>query len=303
MILVVGSIALDTIQTPHESVEEVIGGSATYICGAAAKLAQTGVVGIVGTDFPQHHRDLFDSWGIDTSGLEVAEGKTFRWSGKYHDDFIHRDTLSTDLGVFETFSPEVPSQLRDAKYIALGNIHPDLQHSVLDQATAPQWVVADTMKLWIDIARESLDRLIKRVDVLVVNDEEARDLTGEISLAAAAAELLSQGPSAVIIKRGEHGSSLHTGDDLFYGTAYPLHKVVDTTGAGDSFLGGLIGWVARQGSTDIETIKQGIAVGSCLASFTVESFGVERLDAATLDDLAERTEILLDMTQVKEIVL
>jgi sugar/nucleoside kinase (ribokinase family) len=301
MILVVGSIALDSIETPNEKAEDILGGSATFICGAASKLAPTALVGIVGTDFPDRYRTLFENWGVETAGLEVAQGKTFRWSGRYHADMIHRDTLSTELGVFETFSPVVPASLRKASYVALGNIHPDLQHGVLDQIEKPLWVVADTMKLWIDIARDSLERLFPRVDAIVVNDEEARQLTGQISLTAAAADLLAKGPKAVIIKRGEHGSSLHTGNSLFYSTAFPLHQVADTTGAGDTFLGGLIGWVAKQGRTDLDTLKQGIQIGSCLASFTVESFGVDRLNEASSDELRERLRVLRSLTDVSEI--
>lgn len=302
MILVVGSIALDTIETPRQKCEDVLGGSATFICGAASKLTDAALVGIVGTDFPEHHRRLFENWGVDVEGLEVAEGRTFRWSGRYHSDMIHRDTLSTELGVFETFDPTIPESKREAEFLALGNIHPDLQHRVLDQIERPKWVVADTMKLWIDIARESLERLIGRVDAIVVNDEEARDLTGEISLTSAAAALLERGPSAVIIKRGEHGASLHTGEDLFYSPAFPLHKVFDTTGAGDTFLGGLIGWVAKKGSADADSLKEGIHVGSCLASFTVESFGIESLDAANDADINERLDVLRGLTEVPKIV-
>ncbi|MCB9769992.1 MAG: sugar kinase [Candidatus Omnitrophica bacterium] len=303
MILTVGSIALDTIETPHEKSEDVLGGSATYICGATAKLADTALIGIVGTDFPDRYSQLFVDWGVDTEGLEVAGGSTFRWSGRYHSDMIHRDTLSTELGVFETFNPVIPDSKKKAEYIALGNIHPDLQHSILDQVEKPKWVVADTMKLWIDIARDSLDRLISRVDAIVVNDEEARDLTGEISLTSAAAVLLEKGPSAVIVKRGEHGASLHMGEDLFYSPAFPLHKVFDTTGAGDTFLGGLIGWVAKKDSADPETLKEGIHVGSCLASFTVESFGVQSLNMANSDGINKRLEVLRGLTEVPEIVL
>ncbi len=302
MILVVGSIALDSIETPHEKSEDVLGGSATYICGATSKLADTSLIGIVGSDFPDRYSQLFEEWKVNTEGLEVVEGKTFRWSGRYHSDMIHRDTLSTELGVFETFNPVIPESKKGAEYVALGNIHPDLQHRILDQVKKPKWVVADTMKLWIDIARDSLERLIPRVDAIVVNDEEARDLTGEISLTSAAAVLLEMGPSSVIIKRGEHGASLHMGEDLFYSPAFPLHKVFDTTGAGDTFLGGLIGWVAKKGNSDSATLKEGIHVGSCLASFTVESFGVDSLQAADRAGINKRLEVLRDLTEVPRIV-
>jgi sugar/nucleoside kinase (ribokinase family) len=298
MILVVGSIALDTIETPQEKVFDVLGGSATYICGASSKLAPTSMIGIVGDDFPEDYRSLFESWGVETTGLEVAAGTTFRWEGRYHADMIHRDTLATELGVFETFAPKIPDSQRKSPYVALGNIHPDLQHSVLDQMENPEWVIADTMELWIHNARDSLERLIARVDAFVVNDEEARQLTGEISLHSAAAQLLKKGPKQIVIKRGEHGASLHTGEHLFYCPAFPLHKIHDTTGAGDTFLGGLVGWVAKRGASDHETLRQGIRLGSCLASFTVESFGVDALDAAGPSDVNKRLNVLNELIHV-----
>ncbi len=303
MIVTVGSIALDSIETPQHQAEEVLGGSATFISAAASKLAPAAVIGIVGDDFPKPYRDLFQKWGVNTAGLEVVPGKTFRWGCRYHPDMIHRDTLFTDLGVFATFEPKVPEGLRDAPYVALGNIHPDQQQSVLNQMKAPRWVLADTMKLWLDIARPSLDQLITRVNCLVVNDEEARQLTGRISLTAAASVILDQGPSSVIIKRGEHGASLHSREGVFMAPAFPLHHITDTTGAGDTFLGGLVGWIARQDRTDLETLKQGILVGSCLAAYTVESSGLDRLDAVSLPELNERIRALRDLTQVGEISL
>jgi sugar/nucleoside kinase (ribokinase family) len=192
----------------------------------------------------------------------------------------------------------VPASLTGSAYVALGNIHPDQQRSVLDQMKAPRWVLADTMKLWLDIARPSLDLLIPRVDCLVVNDEEARQLTGKISLTAAASDILERGPSTVIIKRGEHGASLHSREGLFVAPAFPLHHIIDTTGAGDTFLGGLVGWVAKCGRSDLETIKQGILVGSCLAAYTVESSGLDRLDAVSLGELSERVQILSELSRV-----
>jgi sugar/nucleoside kinase (ribokinase family) len=303
MIVTVGSIALDSIETPQHKAEDVLGGSATFISAAASKLAPAAVIGIVGDDFPEHYRDLFQKWGVNTSGLEVVPGKTFRWGCRYHPDMIHRDTLFTDLGVFATFEPKVPEELTSSPYVALGNIHPDQQQSVLNQMKAPKWVLADTMKLWLDIARPSLDQLISRVDCLVVNDEEARQLTGKISLTAAASEILDRGPSSVIIKRGEHGASMHTREGMFVAPAFPLHHITDTTGAGDTFLGGLVGWVAKQGETDAETIRQGILIGSCLAAYTVESSGLDHLDAVSLAELGERIRVIRDLTRVGEVSL
>jgi sugar/nucleoside kinase (ribokinase family) len=301
MIVSVGSIALDSIITPQDTAEDVLGGSATFICGAASKLVKTAVVGIVGDDFPPAYTNLFHQWGVVTTGLEIVPGKTFRWKCRYHPDMIHRDTLSTELGVFETFSPQVPVEIRDWPYVVLGNIHPAQQQQVLDQMNHPQWVIADTMKLWIDIARPALDRLISQVNALVINDEEARQLTGKISLTAAAKALIECGPQAVIIKRGEHGASLHTREGLFVAPAYPLERIVDTTGAGDTFLGGLAGWVARHNSTDWEILKQGILVGSALAAYTVESSGVDQLDKVTPEDLMRRIGVLRNLTQTREI--
>lgn len=303
MIVAVGSIALDSVETPQHKAEDVLGGSATFISAAASKLAPVAVVGIVGDDFPRQYRDLFQKWGVNTSGLEVVSGKTFRWGCRYHADMIHRDTLFTELGVFATFEPKVPADLTGSPYVALGNIHPDQQRSVLDQMKNPKWVLADTMKLWLDIARPSLDQLISRVDCLVVNDEEARQLTGKISLTAAAEDILEKGPSSVIIKRGEHGASLHSREGQFVAAAFPLHHITDTTGAGDTFLGGLVGWVARCGRTDLETIKQGILIGSCLAAYTVESSGLDRLDAVSLEELGKRIHVLRELAQVGEFPL
>ncbi len=240
---------------------------------------------------------------MNTSGLEVVPGKTFRWGCRYHPDMIHRDTLFTELGVFATFEPKVPAELKSFPYVALGNIHPDQQQSVLAQMKAPRWVLADTMKLWLDIARPSLDQLISRIDCLVINDEEARQLTGKISLTAAASEILDRGPSLVIIKRGEHGASLHSRQGMFVAPAFPLHHITDTTGAGDTFLGGLAGWIAKQGRTDLETIKQGILIGSCLAAYTVESSGLDHLNMVGLPELNERIRVLRDLTQVEKISL
>lgn len=303
MIVVVGSIALDSIETPAEKAEEVLGGSATFICASASRLAPTAIIGIVGDDFPNPYRKLFQKWCFDVSGLAVSPGSTFRWGCRYHPDMIHRDTLFTELGVFESFSPHVPAELRGCPYVGLGNIHPIQQMQVLDQMENPQWVVADTMKLWIDIAREELNQLIRRVHALVINDEEARQLTDRISLAAAAGDLLAMGPEAIIIKRGEHGASLHTREGQFCSPAFPTTTVRDTTGAGDTFLGGLVGWVAHQKSHDVETIKQGVCIGSCLASFTVESSGVSRLDAVTPQELGTRLKVLESLTRVQPIVI
>ncbi|GMV66156.1 MAG: sugar kinase [Candidatus Omnitrophica bacterium] len=303
MIVVVGSIALDSIETPTDKAEEVLGGSATFICASASRLAPTAVIGIVGDDFPNPYRELFQKWCFDVSGLAVSPGRTFRWGCRYHPDMIHRDTLFTELGVFESFSPLVPAHLRGCPYVGLGNIHPLQQMQVLDQMDHPEWVVADTMKLWIDIAREDLDRLIGRVNALVINDEEARQLTGCISLAAAAEHLLAMGPAAIIIKRGEHGASLHTRDGQFYSPAFPLASVKDTTGAGDTFLGGLVGWIAHQKNCDVETIKQGISIGSCLASFTVESSGVTRLDSISRQEIQARLDGLENLVRVQPFVI
>jgi cytidine kinase len=289
-LLIIGSIAIDSIKTQLETHSELLGGSASYGSIAASFFSPVNLVGIVGTDFPAEHINLFKSHGVDLEGLEIVEGKTFRWSGEYEWDMNKRTSLSTELNVFETFSPKLPSSYRAASIILLGNIGPDLQNHVLDQAVAPLFVVADTMDLWITIAQADLVALLKRVDLLVLNDGEARQLTEETSLIRAGRKILEMGPRYVAIKKGEHGCLLLSREEFFSCGAYPLEDIHDPTGAGDAFAGAFTGYLASLGKEkiDFSDLKKAVVYGSLLASFCVESFSLDRLKTLTKKEIAER---------------
>ncbi len=274
---IVGSIGIDTIETPTEKREEILGGSVSYACAAASFFTHTGMVGVVGTDFPQEFRDTWTDMNIDLEGLQTVEGKTFRWSGVYHENMDNRDTLSTELNVFETFSPELPDDYREAPYLFLGNIHPALQLHVLEQVRDPKFILIDTMDLWINIDKENLTKVIGKCHMLTLNESEAQLFTGEHTLNKAAHQLLELGPEYVLIKKGGNGSMLFTKDDVFLLHAYPLDSFKDPTGAGDTFAGGLMGALAASGKTDKEAIRQAMVYGSIVASFGVEEFSLERL--------------------------
>ncbi len=287
-VLIVGSIALDTIETPAGKVVEVLGGAAVYSSIACSFFSPVQMVGVVGDDFPQAHEKIFQRKKIDTAGLVKLPGKTFRWEGKYFADLNQRETLRTELNVFDRFSPDLPPSYRDTHYIFLANIHPSLQLKVLDQARKPKLVVCDTMNLWINTARKDLDRLIPRVDILMLNDEEARMLTGEYQLARAGGSLLKKGLLAVVIKRGEHGATVFHRQGVFFAPAYPLEDVKDPTGAGDSFAGGFIGYLAKSGKQTFPEIKRAAIYGSVLASFTVQEFSLKRLLQIKSSDINQR---------------
>lgn len=290
-VLTVGSVALDSIKTPVAEHQDLLGGSASYSAIAASYFAPTRLVGIVGTDFPQEHIDLFKSKGIDIEGLEVVEGKTFRWAGVYHWDMNTRDTLSTELNVFETFSPKLPTSYRDTPIILLANIAPALQSHVLDQATSPKFTIADTMNLWIDIAKDDLLALLRRVNMLILNDGEARQLTAESNLIKAGKAIRALGPDYVAIKKGEHGCLLFGPDGQFFSCgAYPLENIHDPTGAGDTFAGGLAGYLAanKDASITFDRLKSAVVHGSVLASYNVEQFSCERMKSLTQEDIASR---------------
>ncbi|MEO2004200.1 MAG: PfkB family carbohydrate kinase [Candidatus Poribacteria bacterium] len=276
-VLIVGSVAFDSIETATGSDPRALGGSATYGSLAAGFFSPVNLVGVVGQDFGQENIDLLASRGVDLEGLERKPGKTFFWAGKYSADFSERETLATDLNVFADFQPHIPESYRDSRYIFLANIAPNLQQMVLEQTTDPSLVVADTMNLWIDIQKGDLMELLKSVDVFVLNDEEARMLTGETNLISAGRRLLTYGPSRAIIKKGEHGAVSLTEDSYFSAPAYPTQDVVDPTGAGDTFAGALMGYLAAHDSASEEVIRRGIVLGSVVASFTVEGFGLDRL--------------------------
>lgn len=273
----IGTLAYDTIETTTERREDVLGGSAVYFSIAAAKFGPVNLVGVVGGDFGEGHLEDLRAAGIDTAGVEVAEGKTFRWSGRYEADWNTRHTLDTQLGVFEHFDPKVPADYADARYVFLANAAPAVQHKALGQCKNAKFVVMDTMNLWIDIARGDLERLLKDVDGLVLNDEEARMLTGEANLIRAAHAVREMGPDYVILKKGEHGAFI-LGDDVHFSLpAYPVASVVDPTGAGDSFAGGFMGWLASSESTEPRSLRRAMVYGTVTASFCVEGFGPDAL--------------------------
>ncbi|MBO6940851.1 MAG: bifunctional hydroxymethylpyrimidine kinase/phosphomethylpyrimidine kinase [Deltaproteobacteria bacterium] len=287
--LVVGSLALDTIHNAQGTHERVLGGSATFASLTGAFYTGVNLVGVVGTDFPDAIVHQLRERGVDTSGLEVAEGKTFHWEGRYTDDLTSRETIATDLNVFADFDPKIPEAFRDTPYVMLGNIAPELQLSVLDQIRNPKLVIADTMNFWIDGALESLKKLLKRVDVLVINEEEARQLSGRHHLIHVAGELLDMGPSTLIIKQGEYGAWLFAGEDVFSAPAFLL-EAKDPTGAGDSFAGGFLGYVASKDSTEPETLRAAVIHGSALASFCVEGVGPARLLELSKDEVEARVK-------------
>ncbi len=289
-LVIVGSIGIDTIETPREKRVEILGGSVSYACAAASFFVQTGMVGVVGTDFPVEHRELWEKMGIDLAGLQTDEGKTFRWSGVYEENMDNRRTLLTDLNVFESFSPELPEAYRDAPYLFLGNIAPALQLHVLEQVHSPKFVLIDTMDLWINIARDELVAVVGKCDMLTLNESEARLFTGSESLTAAADILLAMGPRFVLIKKGESGSMLVSKETSFSIPAYKLDDFKDPTGAGDTFAGGLMGALAESGEIDEESIRRAMVYGSVTAAFGVEEFSLERLaslDRAQIDARVE----------------
>lgn len=300
-VLVVGSVALDTIKTPLEEHADLLGGSASYAAVAASFFGKVNLVGVVGDDFPETHVELFRTHGIDTEGLQVAEGKTFRWSGEYLWDLNTRETRSVELNVFEHFTPKLPEGYRDTPFVLLANIAPALQLHVLDQITSPKFIVADTMDLWIDIAREELVALLKRVDMLILNDGEARQLTGETSLIRAGRRIREMGPSHVAIKKGEHGCLLFSPEGFFSCPAYPLEDIHDPTGAGDTFAGGLIGYLAANvGTISLDHLRRAVVYGSALASFNVEKFSLERLKTVTREDITARYGIFREMSRFED---
>ena len=297
-ILVVGSVAYDTVETPRERRERQLGGSASFFSLAAARYAPVRAVGVVGDDFRQTDLDMLADAGVDVCGIVRAPGKTFHWSGRYHADMIERDTLTTDLGVFETFSPELPAGWEDTPYVFLANIHPALQADVLSRMTAPRLVVLDTMNLWIDTTREALVSVLADVDVLLLNDGEARMLTGCAGLAEAAAAIHELGPERVVIKKGEHGALFFGRDSMLAVPAVLLPEVIDPTGAGDTFAGGFVGYLASveaDRDDDDAVFRQAMLRGTALASRCPQSFSVEALQGLSDKELEARIDGLLAM--------
>ena len=299
-LLIVGTVAFDAIETPFGKTDKILGGAATYI-GLSASFfnLQSAIVSIVGDDFPQEHLDLLTSRNIDISGIEIVKGgKTFFWSGLYHNDLNSRDTLVTELNVLADFQPKVPQNFKDADVVMLGNLHPLVQSSVLDQMEiTPKLVVLDTMNFWMDCALPELLDVIKRVDVITINDEEARQLSGEYSLVKAAAKIHTLGPKYVVIKKGEHGALLFHNNEVFFAPALPLEEVYDPTGAGDTFAGGFSGYIAQSENISFENMKNGIIYGSNLASFCVEKFGTERMVSLEENEVNQRLKQFKALTQ------
>ena len=295
-ILVVGSVALDAVQTPAESASEVLGGAASYFCLSASLFAPVRLVAVIGEDFPAEHRRLLESRQIDLNGLQVQPGRTFRWTARYSGLRLEeRLTLDTQLGVFANFHPTLPHRYRDSKLVFLANIQPELQLEVLSQARHAEFIACDTMKLWLDTALPSLERLFRRVHCVLMNDEEAIQFTGHRFLPSAARAILGFGPRAVIIKRGENGSLLFTGDRVFSAPALPLESIKDPTGAGDAFAGGFMGAISRGGSIDEQILRRAMLYGSVLGSLAVQDFSVSGVAGAGMGEVESRFDRLLDM--------
>lgn len=299
-LLIVGTVAFDAIETPFGKTDKILGGAATYIGLSASHFnIESAIVSVIGEDFPQEYLDLLTDRQIDVSGIEVVPGgKTFFWSGRYHNDLNSRDTLDTQLNVLADFNPIVPEDFKNAEVVMLGNLHPNIQISVLDQMTSkPKLVVLDTMNFWMDCALSELKEVIKRVDVITINDEEARQLSGEYSLVKAAQLIHEMGPKYVVIKKGEHGAMLFHNDQIFYAPALPLKEVFDPTGAGDTFAGGFSGYLAQTNNISFENMKNAIVYGSNLASFCVEKFGTERMENLQRNEVNKRLQEFKQLTQ------
>lgn len=300
-LVVVGTVAFDKIETPFGKTDKILGGAGTYIGLAAKKFGiDTTIVSVIGGDFPEEYINIFKERDINIEGLKMVEdGKTFFWSGRYHNDMNSRDTLDTQLNVLADFQPVVPASYKDAKIVMLGNLHPLVQLSVIEQMESPELVVLDTMNFWMDNALEDLKKVIAKVDVITINDEEARQLSGEYSLVKAAREIEKMGPKYVVIKKGEHGALLFHQNEMFFAPALPLEEVFDPTGAGDTFAGGFVGYIAKTGDTSFKNMKNAIIYGSNLASFCVEKFGTERMLNLTDEEIDERLKTFKALTQFK----
>ena len=298
-LLVVGSVAFDAIETPFGKTDKILGGAATYIGIASSILnVKSGIVSVIGGDFPQADLDMLTARGVNIEGIEmVKEGKTFFWSGKYHNDLNSRDTLVTEVNVLENFDPKIPESMQDAEILMLGNLHPGVQLSVLERMkNRPKLVILDTMNFWMDSAWDTLMKMIAKTDVITINDEEARQLSGEYSLVKAAKIIHEMGPEFVIIKKGEHGALLFHNGKIFAIPALPLEEVFDPTGAGDTFAGGFAAYLAKKEDFSFETMKSALIVGSAMASFTVEKFGTEKLQEVTEREMIGRIKNFKDLT-------
>jgi sugar/nucleoside kinase (ribokinase family) len=300
-LLVVGSVALDSVETPFGKEDDILGGSATFFSTSASFFSPTRLVAVVGADFPERHLDFLRQRGIDLQGLTREEGKTFRWRGRYTHQLNEAQTLDTQLNVFQSFSPRIPEAWRSSEYVFLGNIHPALQHEVLEQVSRPKLVAADTMNFWIEGEPQALRKTLERVDLLFVNDGEARALAGEHNIVKAARAIRAMGPRRLVIKRGEYGALLFDEDHIFGCPAFPLTDVFDPTGAGDTFAGGFLGYLTRLGRVDPAALRQAMVVGTVMASFTVERFSLERLRELNGSDIDARCGLFKRFTHFDEL--
>jgi sugar/nucleoside kinase (ribokinase family) len=300
-LLVIGSVAFDAIETPFGKTDKIIGGAATYISMAASYFAdKINLVSVVGGDFPVASIKMLEDKGIDTHGLQIKDGeKSFFWSGRYHNDMNSRDTLVTELNVLADFDPIIPEAYQSCEYLMLGNLSPEVQLKVMDRIrNRPKLVAMDTMNFWMEVAMDDLKKAMRKVDVLIINDEEARQLSGEYSLVRASKIIRDMGPRYLIIKKGEHGALLFYDNHVYFAPALPLEEVFDPTGAGDTFAGGFVGYLARTGDVSFENMKRAIIYGSAMASFCVEKFGTERLENLSEENIAMRMNAFIDLTQV-----
>ncbi len=300
-LLVVGSMAFDSVKTPFGEVDEALGGSALYFSLSAGFFNDVSLVAVVGDDFPESEIAFLNTRNVDTRGLQRMAGRTFRWKGEYTYELNEAHTLATHLNVFENFSPAIPEPYRNADYVFLGNIDPELQLRVLQQVNRPKLVGLDTMNFWIELKRDRLLDVLKHVDILTINDGEARQLTGEVNLVKAAREIRAHGPRILIIKRGEYGVLMFNGSDIFAAPAYPLEAVFDPTGAGDSFAGGLMGYLANVGNLGDETLRRAIVFGSVMASYNVEDFSMNRLRSLTYRDIEKRFKLFKALTHFEDL--
>lgn len=295
-LLVVGSVAFDSVKTPFGEVDEVLGGSATYFSTAASYFTDVSLVAVIGEDFPKTHVDFLSGRGINVEGLSRVPGRTFRWRGEYSYQLNEAKTLETQLNVFQEFSPTLPASYQDAEFVFLANIDPDLQRDVLKQVKSPKLVACDTMNFWIEGKREALIETLKAVDILIINDGEARELSKEVNLVKAAKKIISLGPTTLVIKQGEYGALMFTEGSVFAAPAFPLEEVFDPTGAGDSFAGGFMGYLSKCGSVNDSNIRQAVIYGSTMASINVEAFSLDRMRDLTQEDIAKRYQAFKELT-------
>jgi sugar/nucleoside kinase (ribokinase family) len=301
-VLVVGSVALDSVETPFGKADDVLGGSANFFSASASLLTQVSVVGVIGSDYPVQKLEPLKNRGVDYSGLEKAEGQSFRWRGRYRHDLNSAETLETHLGVFSHFSPKIPGKLRNSPFVFLANIDPRLQLDVLEQVNRPKLVACDTMNFWIQSRRPDLLKLLSRVDLVTLNDAEARQLTEKFNLVQAAQWIMARGPRHVIIKKGEHGAFMFTQNSIFFAPAFPLESVFDPTGAGDSFAGGFIGYLANTGDLSEASMRRAVIYGSVMGSFAVEKFSIDRLLTVTRAEIDQRVRDMRRLVTFEEAI-